>query len=1153
MLAAVFSRVVAALVSLPTVPIHQGHQALPSWVPQRVADLLTNGPRAGPTLPPGLWNQLYSWWPGVRSVTTPAAPPIVQTTLYALGVLIILGTVRQIQARRRAGRVDLDSVVDAPEPSQRRPADRRTHGHPGGSHRPTWSRRRKTSDTAATAHSPGSRPASDTDGRQEETPAADDGVDTPTASDTDVDAATDGDSRSAQASGEQIDASPDTETAPTQTADTQPQDDDEDEDEHEHEADTPSPSPSRTPSGSESGSDPDSQADASTTRPASEGTAASEETAASGDAAANEAETGENAKIDSASLEGAEKPSTSTDGKQTSTDAGTADGDESKREDNTASMEDSGATDSPDVTGRTEASGSQEDALIDTDPTTATRPTPESEPENTDLETDAASMHSETDTAPTRGGILVRLRRWLPGEAADDDSAPDAETDVGAGAEARADSGGKTDAEAEGTASGELEAESPIDSAADTSPATATESQRATSEPAAPETTPDTVPETPDEIAEAHQRLVAPDSINWDLREPKVGEQYAKTLHITDFPDYPKDGYLHELFEVTDAEFDMTLYFRPRNQNRTRERLKRRADDLGAKSKITEGAGSGYLATEAMKMRAGHNAMERGVRAFSTAGYISIRGDTVEDLRANEATLRRVLTDDAQASLDVRTTYGKQDVLLQSASPLGPDIAARRNATRYSHIQLAGGLAATLSSFEDPSLMESGGVEHGRHKDLKTPIVVDPFKRENGFSKMVFADQGGGKSHSQKATFLRMMTQRDDCIGIILEPLGNWEGVAEAMDAEHIVVGGDKQINPLDIQPLSSHARERMRPDEAPLKDKKAGVMGWLRNYFRLRGLELGDELVTLDSALDDAYARRGIYEGEYDTFRNASPTIGEDLYHELKKRERSPEDYADTDYEVEQIKQSAAWLRRQLRPFNSGQFSALGGASDVDLSGSDIIYLDLGQEEGGDISDQAALTMQLLIDRVYQRAKQTQKKTVFCIDEFHYISDNAVNLKFMETLLRHHRHHEISPWLITQTVDEFLDNAIADRILKLTTMTQFHHIDSFGAEQAEPFDLSRPMQEYVRNAAPGSEDLGYSDGLIGIDGEWRRMEVVTLPEEKRVIEYDADLDTPADLPDPEDIYAELPAAQPPTGTGGVDPDGRDPNDGYILSWGGDD
>jgi len=621
------------------------------------------------------------------------------------------------------------------------------------------------------------------------------------------------------------------------------------------------------------------------------------------------------------------------------------------------------------------------------------------------------------------------------------------------------------------------------------------------------------MPSTADEIAEAHQRLAAADSIKWDLREPKVGEQYTKTLYAAGFPDYPKDGFLHQLFELTDAEFDATFYFNPRNQNRTRERLKRRADDLKADAKLEQGTGSGYLATEGAKVAAGHNAMERGVRSFTTAAYFTIRGDSVEDLRTNETAVRRVLSNDAQADLDIRTTHGKQDILLQSASPLGPDLARRQSPDRYSHIQLSGGIGAVLSSFQDPSLLESGGIEIGRHKQLQTPIVVDPFQRENGFSKLKIADQGGGKSHSSKMEYARMITQRDDCIGIVLEPLGNWAGVAEATDAEHIVVGGEKAINPLEIQAVTKEARQRIQADESPLNDKKTGVIGWLRNYFELRGLDVGDRLVTLENALSDAYHAKGFREGRYETFGNESPTVRDGLIPQLQKREEAPHDYAQTEHEATQIREDAAWLRRQLRPFVDGQFEALGGSGDVDLSTSENIYLDLGQEEGSEISDKAALTMQLLIDLVYQRATRTQKKVVFPIDEFHYITSSAVNLEFLETLLRHHRHHEISPWFITQTVDEFLDNEIADRILKLTTMTQFHHIDTFGPEQAEPFDLSPAMQQFVRNAAPGSPELGYSDSLIGIDGEWRRTEVVSLPDEARVIEYDPNRQQPTDLP----------------------------------------
>jgi len=759
------------------------------------------------------------------------------------------------------------------------------------------------------------------------------------------------------------------------------------------------------------------------------------------------------------------------------------------------------------------------------------------------------------DEAPHDGGFLARIRRMLPTPGSSAESKSESESES------------ESELELEDTESKALDSGGP---SGRSSPTDAEGQERDERDPPG-DTPPEAIgkpPTSADAIAEAHQRLAAADEIEWGVRESKVGEQYAKGLYVAEFPDYPKDGFLHELFEVTDAEFDATFHFKPRNQNRTRERLKRRADDLKAEAKQNDGTGSEYLAAEGVKMEAAHDAMERGVRAFTTSAYVTVRGDTAGELRASEASLRRVLTDDSQADLDVQTTQGKQDVLLQAASPLGPDVARRQSPSRYSHIQLSGGIGAVLSSFQNPSIMEEGGIELGRHKDLKTPIVVDPFKRENGYSKLKIADQGGGKSHSSKMEYIRMISQRDDCIGIVLEPMGNWTGVSEATDAEHIVIGGSKQINPLKIQAIGESARRRIKTGETPLKNKKDGALGWLRNYFELRGLgdQLSDRIVTLENAVEDAYHDCGFREGDYDTFDNDSPTIRDDLIPQLRAREDAPEDYAKTTQEASTIREDAEWLRRNLRPFVDGRFAALGGEGDVDLTTSENIYLDLGQEEGREISDQAALTMQLLIDLVYQRATRTPKKVVFPIDEFHYITSSAVNLGFLETLLRHHRHHKISPWFITQTVDEFLDNEIADRILKLTTMTQFHHIDTFGEEQAEPFDLSPTMQQFVRNAAPGSPKLGYSDSLIGIDGEWRRMEVVSLLDEASVIEYDPTRQQPTDLPGRgPGSYSPIPVASDPpavsantatntadTATNGAGDETADQEDaGYVLNWGG--
>ncbi|TQR22246.1 hypothetical protein C9J85_08005 [Haloferax sp. wsp5] len=60
-------------------------------------------------------------------------------------------------------------------------------------------------------------------------------------------------------------------------------------------------------------------------------------------------------------------------------------------------------------------------------------------------------------------------------------------------------------------------------------------------------------------------------------------------------------------------------------------------------------------------------------------------------------------------------------------------------------------------------------------------------------------------------------------------------------------------------------------------------------------------------------------------------------------------------------------------------------------------------------LAGNTALTMQLLISLVYERAKETDKEVVFVIDEARYIMQDAASLAFLETVFRHHRHAELT------------------------------------------------------------------------------------------------------------------------------------------------
>jgi type IV secretory pathway VirB4 component len=128
----------------------------------------------------------------------------------------------------------------------------------------------------------------------------------------------------------------------------------------------------------------------------------------------------------------------------------------------------------------------------------------------------------------------------------------------------------------------------------------------------------------------------------------------------------------------------------------------------------------------------------------------------------------------------------------------------------------------------------------------------------------------------------------------------------------------------------------------------------------------------------------------------------------------------------------------------------------------------------------------------------------VFVIDEARYLMKDAATLGYLETIFRHHRHHDLSIRLITQTVDEFLDHDIAKIILDQCAVKQFHKLDGMDERVANEFGLNHAQMRYVQRAVPGNETVGYAQVLLGVDGEWRGVEVRATTLERHVIENES-------------------------------------------------
>jgi len=234
-----------------------------------------------------------------------------------------------------------------------------------------------------------------------------------------------------------------------------------------------------------------------------------------------------------------------------------------------------------------------------------------------------------------------------------------------------------------------------------------------------------------DDIAERHQDVVAPAAVEWKSRAARVGQQWTATMYIAEYPDAPTDGYLSGLFELTDVQFDLNAHIVPKNQGRARSELQRVADDLRADASLEDSVRGSYLHERADTAQATYTAVENGQRVFDQAMTITVRADSRERLDESVKKVRAALREQP-ARLEPKTASCLQDLAIRSTAPVGT------NELNRSAVALGGAVGALLASPHNATILEDGGVEFGVHAETASPVVIDPFAREDGYAKFTW-------------------------------------------------------------------------------------------------------------------------------------------------------------------------------------------------------------------------------------------------------------------------------------------------------------------------------------------------------------------------------------------------------------------------------
>lgn len=609
-----------------------------------------------------------------------------------------------------------------------------------------------------------------------------------------------------------------------------------------------------------------------------------------------------------------------------------------------------------------------------------------------------------------------------------------------------------------------------------------------------PSASTDTLPTT----AEIHQSVLGPATVERDSTAVRIGDHWARTLWVGEFPDNPIEGLFETLYASAETrETDISMHITPRDTHATLDSLENQIEDLEADLEYLSEkrrAGARGIQKDLNDYQALYDTLRNtSMEAFDVSMYLTNRGETAEAIPTE--TVKNTARQ-APANLTPFTPRWAQLDALVAGSPVGLDAL---NSQLDTTTPMLGAALGSMFPFVAGSLAEPG-IEYGTYALTESPLILDRFNRETGYCMLTIGKLGAGKSFGTKLQLVRRAMYDRETMLVMLDPLAGFAGVNGALGGERITVGGSRGFNPLEIQPTPPEVLEQV-PDLDPWAEQIAWVLTFFETFFaNVANSPLGDRKQTLRRAVQRAYERQGITQ-DPTTHDQPSPTIT-DIIEVLEAILESPGDFGyTTPGEQEQVQSDAQSLLIDLRPSfrEGGDLANLAQPTEFDLT-DDVIYLDLHQEEGARGRTETSLMMQVLFNAVYERAKQTDKRVVFAIDEAHYLLNDSTSLDFLETAVRHSRHYDISLQFVTQTGGEFTLTPEAKTIANLCSMTVIHRVDEAADQLADWFGLSDRQVDWVQSAKAGNDDDGYSEALLGVDEEgWFPMRI-------RASEYEADL-----------------------------------------------
>jgi len=480
--------------------------------------------------------------------------------------------------------------------------------------------------------------------------------------------------------------------------------------------------------------------------------------------------------------------------------------------------------------------------------------------------------------------------------------------------------------------------------------------------------------------ASALRDILAPAALEIAPGFLRLNKKLARVFFVFNYPRFLNTNWFSEVINL-DKTLDISFYIHPIDTGSALKNLRKKVAEVESELAMRDEKGlvrDPMLETAYQDLEDLRDKLQQAREKFFKFGlYITIYGDSVDDLEKIETSLRSIL--DAKLVYSKSAIY-QQDSGFESTLPLANDKLAINTAMNSSPI------AATFP-FVSSDLTSDSGILYGINRHNNSLILFDRFSLENA-NTVIFGKSGGGKSYAAKLEILRSLMFGTDVV--VIDPENEYQYLAETIGGAFIKISltSENHLNPFDLpQP-----QEGENPADI-LRANIINLVGLLRLMF---GGLTPEEDAIVDSAVTQTYASR-----------DTTPTMSD-----LKV--------------ILDSMAGAESLSRRLEKYVTGSYAGfLNNATNVGIKNKLVVFSIRDMEE-----ELRPVAMYIILHFIWNLVRSELKRRILMVDEAWWLMKNDDGASFLFGIAKRARKYFLGVTTITQDVSDFLNSSYGKPIL---------------------------------------------------------------------------------------------------------------------------